>query len=222
MNTYADGSSRESQALALALALPGMLTTWLLAQPAVLGQAAADGNPIAAISDIGQTQVGKSIALNARASFDPGNPGSTLGYSWAFGDGASASTIAVEHTYKAAGNYTLTLTVTSSGGSRIISKMIRVTAQTPKYANPFIGYHPTGSTYTPHGMPTPNDLLTDQVSPASLSTPVSPVKIPTPSASVSPAVTALPVGPIIAGIGAAIVLVMLVLLIIGRRGKAPR
>jgi hypothetical protein len=38
MNTFADGNSQASNALALALALPGMFTTWMLNQPAILGQ----------------------------------------------------------------------------------------------------------------------------------------------------------------------------------------
>jgi len=76
MNTFADGNSQKSYALTLALALPGMLTTWMLNQPDILGQASTDArtagpNPIAAVSDIGQTVVGRSITLDARASFDP-------------------------------------------------------------------------------------------------------------------------------------------------------
>ena len=219
MNTYADGSSRQSQALALALALPGMLTTWMLAQPTVLGQTAAGTNPITAISDIGQTQVGKSITLNASASFDPANPNNTLTYNWNFGDGTSASGITVEHTYKTAGNYILTLTVTSPGGRHIISKSINVTAQTPSYANPFVGFQPIGNTYTPQGMPTPDVRLTDKVSPGPQSATTSPVKKTTLLAS-SPA-TGLPVGPLITGIVAVIVLLVLVLLVVIGRRKKP-
>lgn len=217
MNTYADGSSRESQALALALTLPGMLTTWMLTQPTVLGQVAADANPIAVISDVGQAQVGKSVVLDASASFDPGNPGNTLSYSWNFGDGTSASGVSVEHIYKTAGNYVLTLTVTSPGGKRIISKTISATARTPDFPNPFVGFRPTGDTYIPRGMPTPDDRLTDQVSPASLSATPSPVKQSTPTASGStPASSNVPL-PV--GIGAVIVLLALVLLVGARRRK---
>ncbi|MBA2286653.1 MAG: M28 family peptidase, partial [Ktedonobacteraceae bacterium] len=104
MNTYASGGSRQSQALTLALALPGMITGWMLHQPDILGEAPADQNPIAAISDIGQTQVGQNVALDASASFDP--QGHTLNYAWNFGDGASATGIAVNHTYTTAGDYT--------------------------------------------------------------------------------------------------------------------
>ncbi len=98
MNTYTCGAERPSAALALAMALPAMFTTWMLNQPAMLGQATPDGNPVAAISDIGQTVAGQSIALDAKASFDPSNPASALSYAWNFGDGSTAGGIAVNHT----------------------------------------------------------------------------------------------------------------------------
>src|SRR6266853_1988131 len=71
MNTFASGSSKQSEALVLALAFPGMLTTWMLNQPAILGGAPTGTNPIAAVSDVGQTLVKKSISLDAKTSFDP-------------------------------------------------------------------------------------------------------------------------------------------------------
>src|SRR6266851_341332 len=137
MNTYTCGASRPSPALALALALPAMLTTWMLNQPDMLGQAVADGNPVAAISDIGQTVAGQSIALDAKASFDPSNASNPLGYAWNFGDGVSATGISVNHTYQQVGNYMLTLTVTSPGGKRIISKTINVGSGPNYYSNPY-------------------------------------------------------------------------------------
>jgi hypothetical protein len=220
MNTYADGSSRESQALALALALPGMLTTWMLVQPSILGQTAADANPIAAISDIGQTQVGKAITLDASASFDPGKSSDALSYHWDFGDGSSADGVSVQHTYAAAGSYTLTLTVTAPGGTRTISKTLNIKAQTTTYDNPYTSYHPTGSTYTPQGMPTPNDRLADQVGPASLISTPSPVKKTTPTAQGSTLVGASSIVPLLAGIGAVLVLLVLALLILARRKRS--
>jgi PKD domain/Peptidase family M28 len=153
MNTFASGSSQKAQALVLALALPGMLTTWMLNQPDILGQAPADGNPIAAISDIGQTQVGQSISLDAMASFDPqGNP---LSYAWNFGDGATATGIAVNHVYSAAGSYTLTLTVSSATGKRRISKIIDVVTHSTSYANPY----PGGPGNLPDGNPPHNPAV---------------------------------------------------------------
>ena len=153
MNTFASGSSQKAQALVLALALPGMLTTWMLNQPDILGQAPADGNPIAAISDIGQTQVGQSISLDAMASFDPqGNP---LSYAWNFGDGATATGIAVNHVYSAAGSYTLTLTVSSATGKRRISKVIDVVTHSTSYTNPY----PGGPGNLPDGNPPRNPAV---------------------------------------------------------------
>jgi Peptidase family M28/PKD domain len=144
MNTYASDSSRKSDALALALALPGMLTTWMLNQPGILGTAPGDGNPIAAISDVGPTPVGGSVTLDARASYDPIN-GAGLSYSWSFGDGASASGVAVTHTYTTAGTYQLKLTVRSPSGTRIITKTLNVQLQPPAYPNPYGSVQLSGS-----------------------------------------------------------------------------
>jgi hypothetical protein len=162
MNTFASGSSQKAQALVLALAIPGMLTTWMLNQPDILGQATADGNPIASISDIGQTQIGQSISLDALASFDPqGNP---LSYAWHFGDGTTATGVSVQHTYAATGSYTLTLTVSSAKGKRQISKVIDVVTHAKNYANPYAGGPgnlPDGN--PPHNpaviLPTPSDSV---------------------------------------------------------------
>ncbi|MDQ2715289.1 MAG: M28 family peptidase [Chloroflexota bacterium] len=167
MNTYASGGSRQSQALTLALALPGMITSWMLHQPDILGEAPADQNPSAVVSDIGQTQVGQSVALDASASFDP--QGHTLSYTWNFGDGASATGIVVHHTYTTAGNYTVTLTVKSAKGQRIIQKVITVGTQAPNYPNLYGSGAGNGT--PPHNplvtFPTPNDNLTDAVTTAS-------------------------------------------------------
>lgn len=161
MNTFASGSSQKAQALVLALALPGMLTAWMLNQPDILGQVPADGNPIAIISDIGQTQVGQSISLDALASFDP--QGNSLSYAWNFGDGATATSVAVNHIYSAAGTYTLTLTVSSATGKRRISKVIDVVTHSTNYANPYAGSLPDGN--PPHNsavtLPTPHNNLTN-------------------------------------------------------------
>jgi len=163
MNTYADGSSQKSNALVMALGLPGMLTAWMLNQPDILGQAAADQGPVAAISDIGQTVAGQSITLDARASFNP--VGIALTYAWEFGDGTKASSIAVTHTYKTTGNYTLKLTVSSSKASRTVVKSINVVTQPTSYDNPYArdqqdGFPPPNPSVI---YPKPNNSLSDQV-----------------------------------------------------------
>lgn len=146
MNVYASGSEAESKALELALALPGMLTTWSLAQPSVLGFAPADGKPIAAIGDIGQTTTGKSVTFDASASYDPAQPGAALSYHWNFGDGAQAQGVSVAHTWSAgAGDYPLTLTVRDATGTRTISKTIHITDTATAIIDPYAAYHQNGA-----------------------------------------------------------------------------
>ncbi|HLG75638.1 MAG TPA: M28 family peptidase [Ktedonobacteraceae bacterium] len=140
MNIFASGNSQQSQALTLALGLPGMLTTWMLSQPAILGQVPADGKPIAALSDIGLARPGRPMSFASEAAYDPTQQGSSLSYRWDFGDGSGASGRQVSHTYASAGTYTLSLTVTSpAGGTRIITKQISV-GTPPAYDNPYARY----------------------------------------------------------------------------------
>src|SRR5260370_3351697 len=162
MNTYADGSSQHSYALTLALGLPGMLTTWMLTQPDILGAAPADQNPIAAISDIGQTVVGRSFTLDARASFDPN--GNTLTYAWNFGDGTQASGITATHIYTKTGTYTLDLTVSSSKAARHIFKTINVVTLPTSSDNLYAKFPQYGYLAPTHHViyPGPNDSLSDR------------------------------------------------------------
>jgi hypothetical protein len=143
MNVFASGSSHKAPALVMALGLPGMLTSWILSQPDILGQVAADANPIAAISDVGPTVVNQNVSVDAAASLDPVN-GGALTYSWSFGDGASGAGVAVTHTYAAVGTYTLKLTVRSASGSREVTKTLDVTAQAPAVPNPYASFGADG------------------------------------------------------------------------------
>lgn len=181
MDTYVSGSTRNAPALALALALPGMLTTWMLNQPDMLGQSPADGNPLAAISDVGQTQVGQSISLDAKASFDPTNSSNALTYTWNFGDGTNASGVTVSHTYKAIGNYTLTLAVTSPNGKRSISKVINVGTAPNIYDNPYTPLRGTNRPNPAVTLPLPNNNLPVQP-------PLAPVRTPTTRTPSSPTI----------------------------------
>ena len=159
MNTFANGSTQKAPALTLALALPGMFTTWMLNQPDILGQASVSTSPIVAISDVGQTLVGQSITLNATNSYIPENPHAPISYTWDFGDGSTTVGINVNHTYKAPGAYMLTLHVLSSSGQRLISKAITVTAQSVSFPNPYLNYQSDGVP-PPNSavvLPTPND-----------------------------------------------------------------
>jgi hypothetical protein len=165
MNTFASGGSKKAQALVLALAIPGMLTTWMLNQPDILGQSSAGRTPIVTISDIGQTQVNQSISVNAQAAFDPNNSAAPLSYAWDFGDGSTAQGVSVSHTYSTAGTYTLSLSVSSSSGTSHVYKTIQVVTKVTSYTNPYAQYPQNGVPPSNPAviLPTPNDVPVSQV-----------------------------------------------------------
>jgi PKD repeat protein len=221
MNTFADGSSQKSNALMLALALPGMLTTWMLNQSDVLGQASADADPIAAISDIGNVQIGRSITLDAKASFDPHNPGASLTYTWDFGDGTQASGITVDHTYAIKGNYTLTLTVRSATGMRQVQKIIPVLTQPVVYNNPYKGDEGDGNPPSNPQviLPRPDDTLSDKVlSSPNLMGSTSRASVPPVTSGQSAGMRTL-FGPIIISIGVLIVALIGIWLVVMQRQR---
>ncbi|TMC23781.1 MAG: PKD domain-containing protein [Chloroflexi bacterium] len=168
MNTFAGGSSQKSNALMLALALPAMLTTWMLHQPAILGettQSALPAGPLAAISDIGITKVGQPLTVDAQASFDLRASNQALTYTWDFGDGSKGNALTASHSYTKAGTYTLTLTVTSGTATHTISKTINVTAQATRYRNPYEDYLANGNPQSNSAMQLPqaDDTLSDKI-----------------------------------------------------------
>lgn len=59
--------------------------------------------------------VGQAVSFDASASSDP--DGFIREYDWDFGDGTTASGVAVSHTYGAAGSYVVSLTVTDNQGA---------------------------------------------------------------------------------------------------------
>lgn len=165
MNTYADGSSQRSNALMLALALPGELTIWMLHQANILGDAPQSTYPIAAISDIGRVQPGQALTLDAKATWQPASDSSAIHYNWNFGDGTQASGSTVSHIYAQSGTYVLTLNVSAASGQSKIQKTVSVTDKTTIYANPYSNYPSNGIppvnpriTY-----PTPDNALSDSV-----------------------------------------------------------
>jgi len=165
MNTFANGSTQKATALTLSLGLPAMLTTWMLNQPDILGATAANTGPIAAVSDIGQTLVGQSVALDASASYVPGNTAVPLSYAWDFGDGSTASGVTVNHTYQLPGTYTLMLTVASSASKLLVSKEITVVSQGVQYPNSYSAFQASGVPPTNPAvvLPTPTDATPGQV-----------------------------------------------------------
>jgi hypothetical protein len=144
MNGYANGETSKSQALVLALAFQTMLQAWMFNQPALVGSVVLDqlpAGPLAAISDLGSLRPGVAIKLAAQGAFDPHDPQApqnTLRYHWAFGDGAQADGAQAQHTYAAAGSYTLTLTVQDAHGTRQMSRKLSVTNNPPTYDNIYL------------------------------------------------------------------------------------
>ncbi len=67
-----------------------------------------------------------TLAVDASASQDP--DGSIVSYAWDFGDGGTSSAVSAEHSYDAAGEYTVKLTVTdNAGASKSATKQVTVT-----------------------------------------------------------------------------------------------
>jgi hypothetical protein len=210
MNTFASGGSKKAQALVLALAIPGMLTTWMLNQPAILGPASAGGAPIATISDIGQTQVNQNISLNAQAAFDPNYTAAPLRYNWDFGDGTTALGVSANHTYSTTGTYKLTLTVTSSSGTSHVYKTIQVVTRVTSYTNPYAQYPQNGVPPSNPAvmLPTPDD------------SPHAQSLVPV-AASQAPAIT--PANGLLTGaiIGLVLVLLALAFVVVNMRKRKP-
>lgn len=73
--------------------------------------AAVNAAPVASFQT---TCTDDSCSVDATDSSDA--DGSVVSYAWDFGDGGTASTKTASHTYKATGDYTITLTVTDDGG----------------------------------------------------------------------------------------------------------
>lgn len=208
MNTFADGSSQQSQALTLALTLPAMLTTWLLNQPAILGSAPFDGRPLAAIDNLGRAITGHPLVLEAQTAQLPAATSSEEGFSyrWDFGDGASAQGQRVSHVYSRAGAYQLRLTVIAANGAqRLISKTLIVRSQPPNYPNPYARFLDNGRPPANPALvlPKPNDRLSDRVTTLAQAKAIA----ETPSASSAQ--------PILLALGMAVGLVLLFVILIG-------
>ena len=75
---------------------------------------AANQPPAAVIGGPATAQVGQVVAFDAGGSSDP--EGAPLTHAWDFGDGAIGSGQTITHTYQQTATYTVTLTVTDSGG----------------------------------------------------------------------------------------------------------
>ena len=71
------------------------------------------------------------VRFKSGGSIDP--DGKIVSYAWSFGDGATASGASVSHTFKVAGQFTVTLTVTDNKGAAVrATTQIAVSAGTTK------------------------------------------------------------------------------------------
>ncbi len=84
--------------------------------------------PVAAITGSTSGLTGAALAFSGSGSSDA--EGGVLAYAWNFGDGSSAgSGVSVSHAYVAAGNFTVTLTVTDAEGlSNVATASVNISA----------------------------------------------------------------------------------------------
>jgi hypothetical protein len=80
----------------------------------------------AAIAPPEKLIAGTAATFGSAGSSDP-YPGATRAFSWTFGDGKNGTGATVEHTYAAAGEYTVTLTTSDSYGLQSAPATIKVT-----------------------------------------------------------------------------------------------
>jgi hypothetical protein len=154
MNQYTGGSGAKSEGTVLSLALPAVVSLWMMIQPDVMGVAPAPTKPVGTISDLpNNIQPGAALMLSAPGAYAPS--GGALSYRWDFGDGAAGSGPQVQHAWANAGNYTVKLTITdSAGNSTVIQKTVAVGQNLPTFHNRFDDYPPSD------GFEPPNPYLT--------------------------------------------------------------
>lgn len=104
-----------------------------------------------------------SASFNASASSD--SDGTIASYGWNFGDSETGSGVSPTHAYTAAGNYTVTLTVTdNNGGTNTTTRNVTVTAPPPNEA-PVAAFSAAVSnltaTFTTTGSSDPDGTIVD-------------------------------------------------------------
>ena len=123
---FGDGTQGSGAVVTHVYAQPGTYTVRLTVTEPDGGQgtdtaqvqvSSANRPPVAVISGAPSGQVGDLLTFDGSASYDP--DGSIVGYAWDFGDGSTGSGARVTHAYPSAGNFSIRLTVTDNGGTRV-------------------------------------------------------------------------------------------------------
>jgi hypothetical protein len=158
MNQYTGGSGAKSAGTVLSLALPAVISLWMLMQPDVLGLAPMPDSPIGAIGDLpNHIQPGGALTLATAGAYAPA--GGSLRYQWDFGDGTSDGGQSVTHTWASAGTYTVTLTLGDQTGKRTaIQETVTVGQDAPLFHNRFEDFPPSDGSEPPNPslrIPTP-------------------------------------------------------------------
>jgi serine protease len=73
--------------------------------------------------------IGEVLSFDGSASYDI--DGAIVSYAWDFGDGATASGVAVQHAYTAVGSYLVTLTVTDDAGAQATDTLVVTIQEQP-------------------------------------------------------------------------------------------
>ena len=95
----------------------------------------------------------QSLVAGSPVSFDAsGCLASATGYCWDFGDGSTGTGAQVQHTYSAAGPYTVTLVLTDSAGDYAVSQQVSILAA-PNPAAASLTVLPAGMTTVAPGQP---------------------------------------------------------------------
>ncbi len=142
--TFGDGSNGSGATVSHSFSAAGSYTVILTvtdnqgakatAQKVITVQAPPVTNkpPIAMLK--ASVKAGKApllVRFKSGGSIDP--DGKIVSYAWSFGDGATASGASVSHTFKVAGQFTVTLTVTDNKGAAVrATTQIAVSAGTTK------------------------------------------------------------------------------------------
>jgi PKD repeat protein len=102
-----------------------------------ISQLLANEPPVASFTATPRTEEPLTVDFNASASTD--SDGSIVDYTWNFGDGNSGTGVTAFNTYAAAGNYTVSLTVTDDDGATDMTEQVVTVSEAQDYTCTDVG-----------------------------------------------------------------------------------